>query len=186
MLETVVTYQKRVKESNKTPEELLAIDDAALAAIMQPGTDHVKADPRTEAFMKHVEYNLSELAQKRASRTILFEEYSKQYPNGYKYSKFCYLLAEARAVKNAVVHNEYTPGDKLMFDFAFKKMRYIHRETGEVIEVQVFIAVCPYSIFAYAQALEDATFPQVVKALNGCLIYLGGVPASAKTDNMIP
>jgi transposase len=183
-VKTVVTYQKRIKSSNKTPDELLAMDDALLAAIMQPGTGQVKADPRTEAFMKNAEYYLSELAQKRASRTILFEEYSKQYPNGYKYSKFCYLLAEASAVKNAVVHNEYIPGDKLMFDFAGNKMRYIHRDTGEVIEVPVFIAVCPYSSFAYAEALEDATLPQVVKALNGCLIYLGGVPGSAKTDNM--
>jgi hypothetical protein len=138
-VKTVVTYQKRIKSSNKTPDELLAMDDALLAAIMQPGTGQIKADPRTEAFMKHAEYYLSELAQKRASRTILFEEYSKQYPNGYKYSKFCYLLAEASAVKNAVVHNEYIPGDKLMFDFAGKKMRYIHRDTGEVIEVPVFI-----------------------------------------------
>jgi transposase len=183
-VKTVVTYQKRVKASNRMPEELLAMDDAALAAIMQPGAGKVKTDPRTEEFMKHIEYYLSELAQKRASRAILFEEYSKQYPNGYKYSKFCYLLAEASAVKNAVAHNEYVPGDKLMFDFAGKKMRYIHRETGEVIEVPVFISVCPYSSFAYAEALEDATLPQVVKALNGCLVYLGGVPASAKTDNM--
>ncbi len=183
-VKTEVTYQKRVKASNKTPEELLAMDDAALAAIMEPGAGKIKTDPRTEEFMKHVEYYLSELAQKRASRAILFEEYSKQYPNGYKYSKFCYLLAEASVVKNAVVHNEYVPGDKLMFDFACKKMRYIRRETGEVIETLVFISVCPYSSFAYAEALEDATLPQVVKSLNGCLVHLDGVPASVKTDNM--
>ncbi len=183
-IKTVVTYQKRVKESRKTHDELLAMDDVTLAAIMQPGAGKVKTDPRTEEFMKHVEYYLSELAQKRASRMILFEEYSKQYPDGYKYSKFCYLLSEASAVKNAVTHNEYKPGDKFMFDFAGKKMRYIIRETGEVKEVPVFIAVCPYSSFSYCEALENASMPQVVKALNGYLVYLDGVTASAKTDNM--
>jgi len=64
-VKTVATYQKRVKASSKAPEELLSLDDGALAAIMQPGTGQVKTDPRTEAFMKHAEYYLSELAQKR-------------------------------------------------------------------------------------------------------------------------
>src|SRR4051794_12248332 len=33
-------------------------------------------------------------------------------------------------------------------------------------------------------ALPDATIPQVIKALNNCLQYFGGVPLSLKTDNM--
>jgi transposase len=183
-VKTVVTYRKRIKQSNKTHEELLVLEDAVLAEIMRPGSGKPKTDIRTDDFMKHAEYYLSELTAKRASRTILFEEYSKEYPDGYKYSKFCDMLSEARAVKNATLHNEYTPGDKMMFDFAGKKMHYVIRETGELIEVPIFIAVCPYSSFAYAEALADATLPQVVKALNNCLQYLGGTPASAKTDNM--
>ncbi len=181
---TVVIYRKRVELSNKTYEELLALDDTALAAIMRPFAGKPKIDIRADDFMKHAEYYLSELARKRATRTILFEEYSKQYPDGYKYSKFCEMLSEANAVNNATLHNEYAPGDKLMFDFAGKKMHYVLKETGEIVEVPVFIAVCPYSSFAYADALQDATLPQVINALNGCLDYLGGATASAKTDNM--
>jgi hypothetical protein len=33
-------------------------------------------------------------------------------------------------------------------------------------------------------ALPDATIPQVIKALNSCLQYFGGVPLVLKTDNM--
>jgi transposase len=181
---TVVAYKRLIKNSNKTHEELLAMEDTALAKIMRPYHGKPKTNIQTEDFKTNLEYYLAEIAAKRASRILLFEEYSKQYPDGYKYSKFCDLLSEAMAVKNATFYHIYKPGDKLMFDFAGRKMHYVIRETGEIIEVPVFIAVCPYSSFAYAEALANATLPQVVKALNNCLGYLGGVPASAKTDNM--
>ena len=42
----------------------------------------------------------------------------------------------------------------------------------------------PYSGYSYIAALPDASLPHLVKALNGCLGYFGGVPASLKTDNM--
>jgi transposase len=181
---TVVTYRKRIQQSNKTYEDLLVLDDIALAEIMKPAAGKPKADRRTADFLNHLDYYLSELARRRASRVILFEEYSKLYPDGYKYAKFCELLRDAQSIKNATLHNEYAPGDKLMFDFAGKKMHYVDKQTGEIIEVPVFVAVCPYSSFAYVEALQDATLPQVIKALNNCLQYLGGAPASAKTDNM--
>lgn len=183
-IKTVVTYTKIVRQSNKTLEELLAMDDITLGGFMRPQAGKPKTDIRRDNFMRHAEYYLQELSGKRASRVILFEEYLKQYPDGYRYSKFCEMLGEVGAGKNATLHNDYAAGDKMMFDFAGKKMHYVDRQTGEMIEVPVFIAVCPFSSFAYAEALPDATQPQVVKALNNCLQYLGGTPASVKTDNM--
>ena len=181
---TVVTYRKRILQSNKTPDEVLILDDTVLAEIMRPLTEKSRADIRIEDFNNHLDYYLSELACKRASRVILFEEYSKLYPEGYKYSKFCELLKAAQSVKDATLHHEYAPGDQFMFDFAGRKMHYIDRQTGEIIEVPVFVAVCPYSSYAYADPLQDATSPQVIQTLNDFLQYLGGVPASGKTDNM--
>src|ERR1700747_2898609 len=170
---TVAAYKKLIEKRNKTLEELLAMEDIALAAIMRANEGKRKTNIRLEDFKKNLEYYQCELAARRASRILLFEESRNQYPDGYKYSKFCDLLCEAMAVKNATYHHVYTPGDKLMFDFAGRKMHYVIKETGEIIEVPVFIAVCPYSCFAYAETLENASLPQVVKALNNCLEYLG-------------
>jgi transposase len=63
-------------------------------------------------------------------------------------------------------------------------MNYVDRSTGEVIVCPVLLAVLPFSKYTFAMALPDATIPQVVKALNACLHYFGGVPLSLKTDNM--
>jgi transposase len=48
----------------------------------------------------------------------------------------------------------------------------------------VFVAVLPYSGYSFAIALSDSRQPNVVKALNCCLTYFGGVPQNIKCDNM--
>ena len=181
---TVVQYRKRINSSGKTLQELQALDDAVLAETLQPRKQNSSPDWRTEQFASLVDDYLSELARKRATRAILYEEYRKQYPDGFKYSKFCQLLYEAALAGKAALYNEYIPGDKWMFDFAGKKLAYVHSDTGEQKEVPAFVSVLPYSSYGYVEALEDATLPEVVKALNNNLVYLGGVPACGKTDNM--
>ncbi|MGV3706354.1 MAG: hypothetical protein ACO1NU_13345 [Arcticibacter sp.] len=47
--------------------------------------------------------------------------------------------------------------------------------TGEVVKCPVFVAVLPFSGYAYVEALSDAKLPQVVSALNHALAYMGGV-----------
>jgi len=181
---TVEKYRKRINSSGKTPQELLALDDVLLAEILRPEKEKGSADSRTEQFVPLLDDYLCELDLKRTTRAILYEEYQKQYPDGFKYSKFCQLLSEAAMVRKATLYNEYIPGDKWMFDFAGKKLGYVNHDTGELKEVPVFVSVLPYSSYSYMEALEDATIPEVVKALNNNLVYFGGVPACGKTDNM--
>lgn len=57
-------------------------------------------------------------------------------------------------------------------------------QPGAIISCPVFVAVLPYSGYSFAIALPNATQPNVIKALNLCLDYFGGVPLSVKCDNM--
>lgn len=182
---TVTQYLKRVKYSGKTPQELLVLEDIHLAEILRPGTGKKAiADPRIEHFMVLADSYLSELTHRRTTRVILHEEYLKQYPDGFKYSRFCELLEEVSMVRKATLYNEYLPGDKWMFDFAGDKLSYVNLDTGEQIPVSVFASILPYSNYGYAEGLEDTTLPHLLKTLNNNLAYFGGVPACGKTDNM--
>ena len=78
---TVVQYRKRINSSGKTLQELQALDDAVLAETLQPRKQNSSPDWRTEQFASLVDDYLSELARKRATRAILYEEYRKQYPD---------------------------------------------------------------------------------------------------------
>ena len=60
----------------------------------------------------------------------------------------------------------HKPGEVVQIDFAGSKLCYIDKQTGEVIECPVLIAVLPFSGYAYVRALTNATLPQVVDALN--------------------
>lgn len=180
---TVMDYRKRIIESGKTLEELLTHGDKELSDLLYPPKETID-DKRLVDFNELREGYLEELARKRATRVILYEEYSKLFPEGFKYSKFCQLLAEAKKASNATIHNNYLPADKLMFDFAGTPLTYVDPDSGELKECIVLIGVLPYSNFCYVEALENATIPHVIKALNNMIEYFGGITVYCKTDNM--
>ena len=135
-------------------------------------------------FTQRLDYLLMELKRTGVTRLLLWEEYRKQYENPYRYTQFYILLKQALKTTSATMHLSHAAAEMVMVDFAGDKMSYINKSTGEVISCPVLIAVLPYSNYTFAMALTDATIPQVVKALNACLLYFGGVPLSLKTDNM--
>jgi transposase len=180
---TVVEYRKRIEQTGKAFDALLQLDDKELGDIIQPAPQ-TTIDPRMDQFANHLEEYLSELAQKRVTRAILHEEYLKMYPDGFKYSKFCQLLADASLIKKATTYNTYTPGDIFQFDFAGDALGYVDRNTGELIPAPVFVAVLPYSNYSYMEAMASMKLPDLIKCLNGWVAYMGGVTTYAKTDNM--
>ena len=181
---TIRRYTERFRKQKLSYSELLALDDELLSAIVYPPAPVAIVDPRKKIFDNLASYFSTELKRTGVTRLLLWEEYRRDYPDGYEYSRFCDMLKEHMMVKNADMHFDHKPGEVVMVDFAGDKLSYISKETGEVIECQVLVCVLPYSGFSYAIALPNATIPQVVKGLNACLRYFSGAPLSLKTDNM--
>jgi hypothetical protein len=82
------------------------------------------------------------------------------------------------------MHFEHLPGQKAEIDFAGKKMCYVDKQSGEIIECPVLVCVLVFSGYTYVEALPDASMVQVVTALNRCMAYFGGVPVHVVSDNM--
>jgi transposase len=181
---SVATYLERFKASSFTGEELLKMDDAGFSAIAYASARQLQPEPQKQYFVSRIEYFLSELKRTGVTRYLLWEEYKKEYPSGYSYSQFCDLLAQHRKVHEATMHFEHKPAAVMMVDFAGDALSYVDKASGEVITCPVFVAVLPYSGYSFAVALSDSRQPNVIKALNSCLDYFGGVPASVKYDNM--
>ncbi|MBE9597989.1 DDE-type integrase/transposase/recombinase [Pedobacter sp. MC2016-24] len=131
-----------------------------------------------------IEYFNIELSRSRLTRLLLWEDYIKEYPAGFQYSRFCELLRDQIKLNNAVMHFVHYPAKLLEVDFAGDVLHYADPSTGKLIACPVYVAVLPFSGYGYVEALPDAKLPQVVKALNNTLDYLGGVPLSVKSDNM--
>jgi len=181
---TVKQYVAHLLQSNYALERLQQLDDAALAAIIYAHKKQLQPDLRKEDFKQRFPYFIKELKRTGVTRQLLWEEYKQQYPEGYEYSQFCDLLALHHKVEDATLHFTYQPASIMMVDFAGDMLSYTDADTGAVIACPVFVCVLPYSGYSFVIALPDATQPNVIKALNCCLDYFGGVPQSLKCDNM--
>ena len=182
---TIANYLVKFAQTGLSFSELLALDDRKLdeiAGISKPLAE--QTDPRKVHFNSLIGLHSHELAKEGVTRLLLWEEYIKDYPEGFQYSRFCELLQEQQKMNSATMHFEHQPGKLLQVDFAGAPLHYVDLSTGEVISCPVFIAVLPFSGYGYVEALPNAKLPQVVKALNNTLDYLGGVPLGVKSDNM--
>lgn len=178
------------KASPYSYKELLAMDDTTLSEIVYPGTrpvtddDAPLKDPRLEAFEALRDHFLKELKRTGVTKQLLWQEYLVQHPDGFRYTQFCERLRRYEQSTDVSLHIAYKPGDTLMIDFAGDKLSYVDPCTGELFLCPVLVCVLPFSGYSYVEALPNATLPQLVKALNNCLRFMGGAPLNLLSDNM--
>lgn len=139
---------------------------------------------RTEQLIQHFNSSGPELLKTGVTRQLLWQEYIIQHPDGYSYSRYCYLLNEYLKNADASMHMEYHPGDMIMIDFAGKKQHYVDVQTGERIECQVFVAILPYSGLIFCKAVHSQTSEDFATCINAMLRYYEGVPATILCDNL--
>ena len=144
----------------------------------------MQADSRNGDFKSRISYLPAELKRTGVTSYLLWQEYKKDNAEGYECSQFCDLFAQYRKMHEATMHFKHQPASVMMIDFAGDTITYLDKASGELISCPVFVGVLPCSGYSFAVALPNATQPNVIKALNLCLAYFGGVPHSIKCDNM--
>jgi transposase len=75
-------------------------------------------------------------------------------------------------------------GDKLFVDYSGKKPSIIDVETGDAIEVELFVAVLGASNYTYAEVTRSQTVPDWVMSHVRALEYFRGVPAAIVPDQL--
>lgn len=181
---TITAYAVRLKNHTSSYEQLQSLDDAALAAIVYAPVQQATEDARKADFSQRASYFLRELKRTGVTRQLLWQEYLKEFSEGYGYTQFCVLLAQHRNISNPSMRFDYKPAEVVMVDFAGEPLSYVDRSSGEVISCPVLVCVLPYSGYSFVKALPNATLEQLTDALGDCLDFFGGVPQSLKTDNM--
>jgi len=142
------------------------------------------ATGRQEALLKHFIYAEKELHKTGVNRQLLWLEYKEQHPDGYTYSRYCYHFNIFLKHTDVSMHLEYEAGDMIMIDFAGKKLGYVHPDSGEMIEAQVFIAILPYSGLIFCKAVHTQRTEDFVSCINAMLKFYQGVPKTILCDNL--
>jgi transposase len=180
---TIKHYLRRITEQGYTTEGALALEDKTLAQIVERIPGEEEAD-RFRALENRFPLMVEELRRVGVTRIRLWEEYRQEEPGGYGYSQFCEHYRCWQKEKQVVMILAHKPGEETMVDYAGKKLSYVDRDTGEVIECEVFVSVLPYSGMAYCEAMHSQKNEDLTSGMVNSLESFGGVPLAIKVDNM--
>ena len=154
-------------------------DDAALEARLYPPKAVVSELPLPD--FAEVE---RELARPGVTRKLLWQEYKAEQPEGLQYSAFCDHLRAFRSQASPVMRFEHCAGEKCFVDYAGQTVGIVDRQTGEIKEAQIFVAVLGCSNYTFAEASLTQSLPDWLGSHVRALEFFGGVPGAFVPDNL--
>jgi len=178
---TVIEYVRLLESSGFTWEQLNEMDEATLDAIINSRNNY---DDRHRKLLNFFPYMEKELKRRGVTRQLLWKEYSSDESDPYGYSQFCYRYQQWSRSVNPTAPMQHKSGDKLFIDFSGGKLSVIDPQSGEITEVEVFVATLGASGMTYACAVYSQRQEDIVKCIEHCLLFFGGVPAAIVPDNM--
>ena len=123
---------------------------------------------------------------KRAGVTLqlLHLEYLDRHPDGYRYTTYCDAYREWLAKRSPTMRQTHVAGDKMFVDYSGKKPRIVDKATGEVTEVEFYVAVLGASNYTYAEATFTQQVPDFVASTTHALAFFGGAPRAIVPDQL--
>ena len=181
---TVKKYFRKLDQSSLSESQLLQLEDHELESSLNIKTRLPGEDQRYSVLEGLLPVYRKELKRKGVTRWVLWEEYRQRYPQGYSYGQFCYHIQQYLKQDEATMHFEHEEGDKLYMDYTGYKLSWVDRTTGEIIPVEVYVAVLAFSQFTYVEAVPSQKKEDYISATCNTLEYFEGVPRVFVTDNL--
>ncbi|MCJ7751436.1 MAG: IS21 family transposase, partial [Armatimonadetes bacterium] len=156
------------------------MDEEALEQLLFPvpaASSHRRPEPDWATIHQ-------ELRRKGVTLALLWQEYKAAHPDGYQHSRFCQLYQQWASTLEPVLRQHYVAGEKLLVDYAGQTVPVVDRQTGEVRQAQIFVAVLGASNYTYVEATWTQGLADWIGSHRRCLEFLGGVPALIIPDNI--
>jgi transposase len=120
---------------------------------------------------------------KQVTLQLLWQEYKQSAPDGYQYSRFCWLYQQWAGKLDLVLRQEHRAGEKLFVDFAGDTVALTDPVTGTVTAAAIFVAVLGASNYTYAEATWNQGLACWIGAHIRALEFFGGAAALLIPDN---
>jgi len=141
----------------------------------------IRRDIELQAMLP--KYN-TELSRVGVSRMLLWEEYKKDHPDGFSYSRFCRKIKLYRTQQSVTLRIEHKAAYRLSVDYTGKKVAWVDLSTGEVHKTEVLVCTMPYSGYTFAYAVKSQKQDDFILGINAALEYIGGLPKVIQSDNL--
>ena len=177
----VASVVGRARATALTWEAVDALSDDALERTLYgpPLAEIVGARPEPDlAWIHH------ELRRPGVTLELLHVEYLAAHPTGYRYSAFCDRYRTWRARQRLSMRQVHKAGEKAFVDYAGMRPTIVDVATGEVIAVDLFVAVLGASNYTFAEATRSQQSADWIASHVHAVEYFGGVPAVWVPDQL--
>jgi transposase len=178
---TVNTYMKLIKGSEYSFEKLLTFDHATLYKLF-PSYTTIDTD-RHDELMRCFE-TINKARNPGFTFLYHYQQYSAQAKNPYSYTQFLVHYRRKYVKVKGSMKLEHEAGKELFIDFSGKKLHIINKDTGEIIPVEVFVAILPNSQYTYVEACLSQKRDDLISCCVHALDFYGGVPKAIVSDNL--
>jgi transposase len=165
-------------------DELCRLNDKDLEALfieVPIAPDPPERQKELYAFFPTVEKRLK---QPGVTLKMLWQEYSASHIDGFQSTGFYkhYKLWKNRS--HPSMHMVHKAGEKMFVDFAGKTLPVIDQQSGEIKQVQVFVAILGASQLTFVMAVESQDMEDFIRCCEHALYFFGGVPIAIVPDNL--
>lgn len=180
---TVKKYLLQFAGLRLTIERADAMSDGQLAKAFlmeKPKTESSRAID-LEALLPELS---ARLKKRGVTKQMVYADYIRQCPEGYKHSAFLVRLNTYMGMSKPSMRVPHKAGDKLFIDFTGKHLQIVDGATGEVQQVEVFVAILGCSQLTYVTAVASQKKEDFIMACELALHFYGGVPEAIVPDNL--
>ena len=180
---TVISTVQRAQEKGITWEDIRSLDEAEVARKLYPATSMGR-----QYKMPDYEYVHQEMQKSGVTLSLLWVEYCEQCRvNGelpYQSTQFNKYYADFVHKTKATMRLEHKPGETMQVDWAGQTAHILDTDTGEQFDAYLFVAVLPYSGYAYTEAFLDMKQDAWITAHVNAYRFFGGVTRILTPDNL--
>jgi transposase len=182
----VTDYLKRAREAALSWDAAAALSDAEVEARLFKAVGRNEPLRRAPIDMTWVH---QEMRRAGVTLQLLWSEYvaAVNPEHGlapYQYSQFCDLYATFRSKVDVSMRQLHRAGEKVFIDYSGKKPRVVDQHTGEVSEVELFVAVLGASNYTFAEVTRTQKLGDFIASTIRALEYFGGVPMVLVPDQL--
>ncbi len=179
---TVNAYVQVFNETGLAYAQLFSKTDLELRELF-PQAD-TKDAARYKILMEYLPKVYADRSLPGFTLRNCWSEYKENHPEGYGFTQFADHYKRLYKKKKASMPQVHIAGETIFVDYAGKKAKIVNKQTGEIIEVELFVAILPWSNFTFVEASYSQKKEDFIGSMNRCLSFFGGSPVAVVSDNL--
>jgi transposase len=181
---TISDYIRRFKESGLSIDQINSMDDKKLKLKLFGKQTSSVVSKKPMPYMEYIHKEMKLRKKTKVTLKLLWEEYKESNPNGYGYSQFRFYYNKYKQKLNPSMRMIHLAGDKLFVDYSGLTVPLYDQTTGEVTDIQIFVAVLGASGYTFVDASYSQKQEDFINSHIKCYEFFGGTPNIVIPDNL--